>query len=260
MTGATLIEAQEIGFRADGHEILESIDLAVGSREIVTLIGPNGSGKTTLARILLGLLKPTAGAVRRREGLRVGYVPQRLHVEDVLPIKVRRFVALAGNVDAERVSASLHEVRAESLAEKPLQRLSPGELQRVLLARAIARKPEMLVLDEPAQGVDILGQDDLYHLIADLKDQYGASVLMISHDLHFVMAASDRVVCLNGHICCSGKPDAVSRDPAYIELFGENALAIAPYTHDHNHHHHPDGTVHPGHDHELDEDGNGSSS
>lgn len=254
MAESTLIRAENVSFAADGTDILESINLGLEGGEIVTLIGPNGSGKTTLVRILLGLMKPTSGSVIHRPGLSIGYVPQRLQVDDVLPIKVSRFVALAGKVSDVRVAAVLEEVGAAHLAAKPLQRISPGELQRVLLARAIVRQPEVLVLDEPAQGVDILGQDDLYGLIADLRDHYGAGILMVSHDLHFVMAASDRVVCLNGHICCSGKPDAVSMDPAYIELFGEGAHAIAPYTHAHNHHHHDDGTVHPGEDHHLDHD------
>lgn len=252
MADKSLIEAHAVGFQAGGTSILENVDLALGEAEIVTLIGPNGSGKTTLVRILLGLLKPTEGSVTSAAGLKIGYVPQRLYLDDIMPINVARFVALAGGLAKDRVLEALAEVGAERLLQRPVQGLSPGELQRVLLARAIVRQPKVLVLDEPAQGVDILGQDDLYRLIADLRARYGAAILMISHDLHFVMAASDRVVCLNGHICCSGQPEAVAQDPAYIELFGRHALAIAPYTHLHDHHHHGDGSIHPGHDHEQD--------
>ncbi|MGL6162317.1 ATP-binding cassette domain-containing protein [Microbulbifer sp.] len=232
--------------------MLQDIDLALQPGEIVTVIGPNGAGKTTLLRLLLGLSKPTSGKVWRRPGLCLGYMPQRLQIDPSMPMSVARFLQL-GQPEAD-VREALSRVGAERLADTGLAELSGGEMQRVLLARAASRKPQLLVLDEPTQGVDLGGQGEVYRLIAALRDQLGCGVLLVSHDLHLVMAATDKVLCINQHICCEGLPEQVSRDPAYLELFGDK---VVPYTHQHNHEHglggdiiHPHSHPHP---HDRDE-------
>ncbi|RMG49923.1 MAG: metal ABC transporter ATP-binding protein [Gammaproteobacteria bacterium] len=241
-----LIEARGLGLVVEGQSILEDVDLALHRGEIITVIGPNGAGKSTLVRLLLGLERPTAGQVWRRPGLRIGYVPQRLQVSPVLPLAVERFLRLGNAVSARQVSETLKEVGAGSLASRALYRLSGGELQRVLLARALLRQPDLLVLDEPAQGVDVAGQASLYRLIAALRDRHGYGVLMVSHDLHLVMAASDSVLCLNHHVCCHGQPEAISRHPEYLRLIGDSQAAadgLAFYRHAHDHCHTLAGTV-----------------
>ena len=235
--GSAVARARGIVVRFGDRTVLDHVDLAVSPGEIVTLVGPNGAGKSTLVRVILGLLKPDAGDVERPRGLHIGYAPQRLAVDPVLPLTVRRFLTLGVKAPRERLQAVLDEVGAGALMESAVQNLSGGELQRVVLARALLRDPELLVLDEPAQGVDVTGQADLYALIGRLRDERGCAVLMVSHDLHLVMAATDRVVCLNHHVCCSGHPEAVSSDPAYLELFPQAADALAVYTHHHDHRH-----------------------
>jgi len=234
-----LIEARDISHGYGGLEVLQRVDLTVASGEIVSLIGPNGAGKTTLVRILLGLVKPRAGSVRRRPGLRIGYVPQQFRLEPSLPMTVRRFLRLGGKgASREAIGRALAEVGAEAIADHPLLGLSGGETQRVLLARAVVREPGLLVLDEPVRGVDIGGQVELYELVARIRRRRGCGVLMISHDLHLVMAATDRVICLNRHVCCAGRPEAVSAHPEYLALFGAAAAyRIAIYTHHHDHAH-----------------------
>jgi len=240
-----LIEAKGVVVRHGRRAVLDHIDVSVGPGEIVTLIGPNGAGKTTLVRVLLGLQPKLSGSVRRRPGLRLGYLPQRLAVDPTLPLTVRRFLSLTANGGTD-VEALLDEVGARRCAGQQLSELSGGELQRVLLARALAREPELLVLDEPVQGVDFAGQIELFHLIASLRDRRGCGILMVSHDLHLVMSATDRVLCLNQHLCCSGAPEAVSRHPEYLRLFGPRAAAeLAVYTHHHDHAHTPAGEVVP---------------
>lgn len=244
-----LIELAAVALGHGGRTVLSGIDLRIEAGHITTLVGPNGAGKTSLARVVLGLARPDTGTVRRRPGLVTGYMPQKVVVDDTLPLTVRRFVGLAGAVNAAGIDAALARVGALKLAGAPVQRLSGGEFQRVLLARAIVRKPQLLVLDEPAQGVDIGGQDALYGLIGELRDDTGCGVLMISHDLHLVMAESDRVVCINHHVCCSGTPDAVSAHPEFVALFGDGyaqrpAAHVALYTHHHDHEHELDGGVH----------------
>ena len=249
-----LIEARGIKAAFDGKQVLDSVDLSVHAGEIVSLIGPNGSGKTTLIRIMLGLERPVRGKVTRRPNLTIGYMPQKLHLDRALPITVGRFLALglprrlAGQ---GRRREALKEVGAPDLMESPLQDVSGGELQRVLLARALLREPDILVLDEPVQGVDITGQADLYRLIATIRDRHGCGVLLVSHDLHVVMAETDQVVCLNHHVCCAGRPAKVSRDPAFVDLFGAQvAEALALYHHDHDHHHDVHGGIVEDHDHD----------
>jgi zinc transport system ATP-binding protein len=232
-----LLGVANVSLRIRQIDILQAVDLQVRAGEVVTIIGPNGAGKTSLVRTALGLQAPTTGVIYRREGLRIGYLPQRFHVDPVLPLPVRRFLRLTGSEPAA-LSAALSEVGAGELIDAALQDLSGGELQRVLLARALLRSPELLVLDEPAQGVDMHGQVELFSLLDRVRRQRGCAVLMISHDLHLVMAATGRVVCLNRHICCTGTPAAVTRNPAFIELFGEEAArTLAVYAHDREHRH-----------------------
>ena len=237
-TTPPLIEAEGVTVRFGRHLAVDHVDLAVRAGEIVTVIGPNGSGKTTLVRALLGLVEPAAGTVRRRDRLAVGYVPQHVHVDGALPIAVRRFLALGARVDAASARAALAEVGAGHVFGAPLSGLSGGEMRRALLARALLRGPDLLVLDEPTAGVDLIGQAELYRLIKTIRDRRGCGVLLVSHNLHLVMAATDRVVCLNQHVCCEGRPEAVTRNPAYLSLFGtETASAIAVYAHQHDHRH-----------------------
>jgi len=233
-----LISARGLTVRRNGRELLLDVDLDISEREIVTLIGPNGAGKTTLVRVLLGLERPDRGVVRQRKDLRVGYVPQRFDVDAVIPMTVERFLMLGGNETPSHVGAILGEVNASDTRHQQLSQLSGGELQRVVLARALLRRPNLLVLDEPVQGVDYSGEAELYNLIARLRDDHGFGVLLVSHDLHIVMARSDRVICLNRHVCCSGVPETVAQHPAYVRLFGaEAARAFAVYRHRHDHNH-----------------------
>lgn len=212
---------------------LEQVSLTLKPCEILTLIGPNGAGKTTLVRVVLGLLNPSLGTVWQRPGLRIGYMPQRLQIDATLPLTVERFLRLLPRTSMAAAQQALERVGAEQVFKHPLHSLSGGELQRVLLARALLRNPELLVLDEPVQGVDVAGQAELYQLITELRDELGCGVLMVSHDLHLVMRATDRVICLNRHVCCSGHPEQVSHDPAFVELFGRNAQSLAIYQHHH---------------------------
>ena len=232
-----LIEAHGVTVRIGGSELLSNVDIGVRAREAISLIGPNGAGKTTLIRVLLGLLKPSAGRVWRRPGLVVGYVPQRFRIDPVLPLTVRRFLTIGAGGRRDTTPA-LAAVGAGHLAQASMHELSGGELQRVVLARALMREPGLLILDEPAQGVDFNGQLELYELIARIRRERGCGVLLVSHDLHVVMGATDRVVCLNRHVCCSGAPETVSRHPEYLGLFGPRAAAaLAIYSHDHDHAH-----------------------
>ena len=233
-----LLQANDISVVFQQRNVLQKVDLQIEAGEVVTVIGPNGAGKTTLIRVALGLLQPTTGSVYLDPSLRIGYLPQRFQVEQTLPINVSRFLRLTGIRDNARLQAVLQSVGASKLLASPLQSLSGGEMQRILLARALLRDPELLVLDEPAQGVDLHGQIEFFSLLEKLRAERGCSVLMVSHDLHLVMAATDRVICLNNHVCCKGTPEAVTRNPAFIELFGaEAAESLAIYAHDRAHRH-----------------------
>ena len=246
-----LLKISGVSLNIDGRQILENIDLQVGRGEIVTLIGPNGSGKTSLVRLLLGLHQPDQGQIQRRFKLRIGYMPQKLIVDNALPLTVECFLKLIPQVKSQAFKKVVKQVEIESLLQKPIQKISGGEFQRVLLARALLRKPDLLVLDEPAQGVDINGQQKLYQLISSIRDEYGCGVIMVSHDLNLVMASTDRVLCLNTHICCTGHPEAVTQHPEYLKLFGSSMDGFAVYTHSHDHSHdlHGDVVCDEDHDH-----------
>jgi zinc transport system ATP-binding protein len=242
--GGALLEAHGLTVMRDGQLVVDHVDLALRPREIVTVIGLNGSGKTTLVRALLGLVKPAGGTLERKKRLRVGYVPQMLARDVTLPITVRRFIGLAGRIPRVEIEHVLKTLNIGQLAQAQLTALSGGELRRVLLARALVRRPELLVLDEPMSGVDVAGQAEYYRLIGALRRSLGCAVLLVSHDLHLVMAETDHVICLNHHVCCAGRPQAVVRDPSFIALFGrEVAEALAVYRHAHDHVHGPAGEI-----------------
>jgi len=241
-----LISAHGVEISFAGRKTLEHVDLDVFPGEIITLIGPNGAGKSTLIRVMLGLLKPERGRVSRKEGISIGYLPQRLSVDPTLPLTVRSLLCLPRPHPEARLQKVLSEVNVAYAMDRPLQVLSGGELQRVLLARALLRDPDLLVLDEPLQSVDFAGQIALFELIRQVRERRGCGVLMVSHDLHVVMANTDRVLCLNRHVCCSGVPEAVSRHPEYLALFGpRGAESLAIYVHDHDHQHALSGQVVP---------------
>ncbi len=250
-----LITLRGAGMRSGGRTLVEGVDLSISRGEIVTLIGPNGSGKSTTAKMVTGVLRPSMGTVTRLPGLTVGYVPQKLSIDWTLPLTVGRLMTLTGRFSQPEITAALEAVGAAHLLKAAVQELSGGEFQRVLFARAMIRKPDLLVLDEPVQGVDFSGEVALYRLIREIRDQTQAGILMISHDLHVVMAETDTVLCLNGHVCCRGTPNAVKTSPEYLRLFGDRAgSALAIYEHHHDHEHHEDGCVvgehgHDGHHH-----------
>ena len=216
-----------------GQSILHDVSIDLMPGRLLSLIGPSGCGKTTLVKVALDLIKPDSGNVIRAPDLTIGYMPQKLAIDPTLPLRVDRFLQLADR-DKNACVEALEETGAAHLAQRPLRTLSGGETQRVLLARALLRKPDLLVLDEPVQGVDVTGQEALYKLISDIRTHLHCAILMVSHDLHLVMAATDEVVCLNRHICCQGSPEQVSVDPAFVELFGSRQ---ALYTHHHDHKH-----------------------
>lgn len=233
-----LIEASSIGVRFGDQSILHDISMSVVPGEIVTIVGPNGSGKTTLLRALTGSLKLSSGKIVRRADLRIGYAPQRLTIDKTLPITVDRFLSITDKTSRSERQSALADAGIETLENKQLAALSGGQFQRALLARAILRKPNLLALDEPTQGLDQPATVAFYRLIERVREQTGCGVLMVSHDLHVVMSASDRVLCVNGHICCEGTPTVVSEAPEYRAMFGSGtAGALALYQHHHDHSH-----------------------
>jgi zinc transport system ATP-binding protein len=244
-----LVNGRGIVVHRAQKRLLDQVDLDVGPGEIVTVIGPNGAGKSTLVRVLLGLVAADAGEIHRRPNLRIGYTPQRFALDPVLPLTARRFLSLSGVSDPLRLSATLDMVGLDDVLDRQLTVLSGGELQRLLLARALLRQPQLLVLDEPVAGVDVSGQAELYTLIARIRDSTGAGILLVSHDLHLVMARTDRVLCIDGHVCCSGHPVEVARDPAFARLFGHRlGEVLALFRHDLAHHQHVHSTHHHGHE------------
>ncbi len=245
--GGSLLALSGVRLSHGGHLVLDRVDLTVQAGRIITVVGPNGAGKSSLLKVALGLLRPDAGTVERSASV-IGYVPQRLDIGRLLPLSVRRFLAMAvpDRADSRRLEDTLDTVGAGHVLNRQVADLSGGELQRVLLARALLRRPDLLVLDEPVGGVDVAGQAELYDLITRQARDGGVGVLMVSHDLHVVMAATDHVVCLNRHVCCAGHPEAVSRHPEYLALFGPRvAASLAIYTHAHDHGHGADGSVLP---------------
>lgn len=240
----SLVTLSNAGIQSAGRWLVRGVDLSVRKGEIVTLIGPNGSGKTTSVRMALGVLQPSEGKVERMKDLRIGYVPQKLSIDQTMPLTVKRLMTLSHKLSDIEIDAALASTGILHLANSEVQNLSGGEFQRALLARAIARKPDLLVLDEPVQGVDFSGEIALYDLVKNIRNETGCGVLLISHDLHFVMAQTDTVICLNGHVCCRGTPQAVSSSPEYVKLFGPGAASsLAFYKHEHDHKHLPDGRV-----------------
>jgi zinc transport system ATP-binding protein len=252
-----LITLDRLVVRLGGIEVLRGVSLGVRPREIVTLVGPNGAGKSTLVRAALGLTPIASGRIVRRPSLRIGYMPQHMTIEPTMPLTVRRFLALSRPVARARAEAVLAECGVADAMERPVAALSGGQWRRVQLARALVGEPDLLVLDEPMQGIDISGQRELYALVGALRARRGIGVLMVSHDLHLVMASTDHVVCLNGHVCCEGHPESVTQHPEFLALFGpQDADAFALYRHAHDHEHDAEGRVVPrgGHAHDSGHD------
>ncbi|MEL7166511.1 MAG: metal ABC transporter ATP-binding protein [Pseudomonadota bacterium] len=240
-----LIEAHDLTLAHGGRPAMRHVDFAIDRGEIVTLVGPNGSGKSTLVKGLIGALPATSGTVTRADGLKVGYVPQTLQIDSFFPLTVRDFLCLPQRQTKAAIAAALDSAGVPGLERRQLSALSGGQLQRVMLARAVMMRPDILILDEPTQGLDQPGAAAFYQQIAQVRDDLNCAVLMVSHDLHVVMAASDRVLCLNGHVCCQGTPEVVQSAPEYRALFGAGtAGAFALYRHEHDHDH-----DHSDHDH-----------
>ncbi len=258
-TAPPLISGQNLTVVSDNKTLLSNVTLSITEGEIVTIIGPNGGGKTTLVKSLLGLQAITSGLVTRKKGLKIGYVPQKLVIDRTLPLTVERLMHLTQTNSQSDIKAALAETGVAHKLKDSVHTLSGGEMQRVLLSRALVAKPDLLVLDEPVQGVDYVGELSLYKLIESIRDNHNCGILLVSHDLHMVMRASNRVICLNTHICCAGQPASVEQNADYQRLFGTKGLqTMAPYTHHHSHSHDPldkdmleDGDCSCGHIHET---------
>ena len=238
-----LLKVENVGISVNGKSLVRGVSLEVKKGEIVTLIGPNGSGKSTTAKIALGIYKKIDGKVKTYTD-KIGYVPQKISIDWTLPIRVLDFMTLTEELTQDQINSALNLTGVEHLKNKSLSNLSGGEFQRVLIARAISKQPELLVLDEPVQGVDFKGEIALYKLIKEISEKMKCGILLISHDLHVVMSATDFVVCLNGHVCCSGTPNVVVQDNKYKQLFGDRASNILSlYEHKHDHTHSQDGKI-----------------
>lgn len=236
----SLIAANDLEIRHDGDLVLESVNFQISKGEIVTIVGPNGSGKSSLLRALLGVLAPSGGRVTRKAGLRIGYVPQKLSIDATLPMSVDRFLSLPARQSGDAVARICAKLGVTGLGKQQMTTLSGGQFQRILLARALLLRPDILVLDEPTQGLDQPGIAGFYKLIEEVRRDLGCAVLLVSHDLHVVMSASDRVICLNRHICCEGAPQVVAEAPEYRALFGigtGGTMALYRHVHDHDHDH-----------------------
>ena len=239
-----LVELKDINVQFEQQSVLQDINLTIYPNSVMTIVGPNGGGKSTLLKVLLKLVAPTSGKVIHNKNLRIGYVPQKIHLDHSLPLTVEKFLALKRGISAQEIAQALALFSITHLAKNQMHKLSGGEMQRVLLARAILNKPNLLVLDEATQGVDINGQIELYQLIHETQKKLNCAILMVSHDLHIVMASTNEVLCINQHICCAGTPEKVSNDPKFIHFFGDQfAKNIAFYTHHHNHKHDIHGDV-----------------
>ncbi len=238
-----LLKLENAGYTVNDKALVKGVSFEVKQGEIVTLIGPNGSGKSTTAKIALGIHKKINGKVKKFTN-KIGYVPQKISVDWTLPLRVIDFMILTENLTDDQINIALNLTGVEHLKNKNLSNLSGGEFQRVLISRAIAKQPNLLVLDEPVQGVDFKGEVALYELIKKISEKINCGILLISHDLHVVMSATDFVICLNGHVCCSGKPHIVAQNEKYKELFGDRASnVLSLYEHQHDHSHSQDGTI-----------------
>lgn len=245
-----LIQAKGVSVIRNGLRILDNIAVNLHEREIFTLIGLNGSGKSTLVKVLAGLISPDRGEVIHRRGLRIGYCPQHARPDQAIPMSAGDFLALTDAAPGQSCDKVLSDVGIASLVKRQLSQLSGGEYQRLMLARAMLRQPQVLILDEPLAGVDVAGQSQLYGLIPQLRDEYGCGVILVSHDIHLVMAATDQVLCINHHVCCSGKPETIAVHPEFVSLFGKAAQTLAVYKHHHDHNHNLHGdTLNKSHDH-----------
>ena len=228
----------------NGRWLIRDIDLSIRRGEIVSLIGPNGSGKTTVAKVLSGAIKLDRGSVVKSNGIRIGYVPQRVTIDSTLPITVRRLMNINENYGNREIEEVLDEMKILKSADQPVQSLSGGEFQRAIFARALLRKPDLLLLDEPSQGLDFKGEIKLYNQIVDFRNRLNCGILLVCHNLHMVMAQTDTVMCINSHICCVGTPTHVVNNESFEELFGsEAARSHALYQHRHDHSHLPDGSI-----------------
>ena len=238
-----LVKLENAGVYKSSKWLVKGISFEVNNGQIVTLIGPNGSGKTTTAKMILNILNADEGLVTSNTN-KMAYVPQKINIDWTKPLRVIDFMKITSRINNAQITEALTLTGVEKLLYDEVHNLSGGEFQRVLIARAVAKKPELLVLDEPVQGVDFNGEIALYNLIKKISDKLNCGILLISHDMHFVMSATDHVICLNGHICCSGTPSSVVKNPAYIKLFGEhNAETLSYYQHHHDHSHNNDGSV-----------------
>ncbi len=249
MTAELLLSAKGISFSRGQKLILDQVSFDLYRGEITTIIGPNGAGKSTLTGIVNGLIDSFSGEIKRQPGLKIGYLPQRVYVNTLMPLSVERLLQLTRSVNASEVDAALAQAEVSYLKHRQVQSLSEGELKRVLLARTTLGKPDLIVLDEPTAGVDVTGELKMYELISEFRKQLQCGILLVSHNLHLVMSKTDQVLCLNQHLCCSGLPESVSQHPEYLALFGQQAAdSIAVYTHRHDHVHDVSGNSEHHHD------------
>ncbi len=238
-----LVKLENAGVYRSSKWLVRGISLEINQGQIVTLIGPNGSGKTTTAKMILNILNTDEGLVKGNAN-KMAYVPQKINIDWTMPLRVIDFMKITSSLNNTQITESLVMTGVDKLLYNQIHNLSGGEFQRVLIARAIAKKPDLLVLDEPVQGVDFNGEIALYNLIKEISVNLNCGILLISHDMHFVMSTTDHVICLNGHICCSGSPSNVVKNPEYIKLFGEhNSETLSYYQHQHDHSHNNDGSI-----------------
>ena len=235
-----LISAKNVSVLKHQKSILDNIDIQINKNDFITIIGPNGAGKTMLLKCLMGFYKPTSGRIERKEKLRIGYMPQSISIINTMPITVKDFITVRKEYDDISLNKVITEVSIGEIVNKQLSVLSGGEMQRVLLARSLLNNPDLLILDEPAQNLDISGQLNFYKLIQEIYSKRDISILMVSHDLHLVMVSTKKVLCLYKHICCSGAPQQIAKDPEFLSMFGKdmaNMMSIYQHSHDHNHDH-----------------------